>query len=305
MKKEWGNAPALALLVLAVFSLSTSVIFIRLSELPPMQLSAFRLLGAAAVLSPVFWRDWRRQGSAVSPRMLGMAVIIPGLVFGIHLVLWVVGARLTLAANATLAVNMVPAVLPLFLWLIVGERVTGRELAGTALGLAGLGLLAGGDLRLGGELWKGDLICIVAMLFLALYLALGRRNGPRFPTNWLYMVPVYTVAGSACLAASALTGEPLGAPSWRECALVGALLFFPTILGHRLVNLVLRSVRGQVVGIFHQGQFISAGTLAFFVFGELPRPSFAMACALVVGGALIVSWTRLGGRAVGQQPDRP
>ena len=50
----------------------------------------------------------------------------------------------------------------------------------------------------------------------------------------------------------------------------------------------LINLRGQVVSIFNLNQFIFAGVLAFLLLGEVPKPRFYLASALVVAGGVIV-----------------
>ena len=124
--------PALLLLV-GVFACSMAVIFIKASAVDPVLLSSFRLLAAAALLFPLFVRARRRYpafGLGRAPP-LGRAGLRAGGAFRD----WVIGARSTLAANASLIVNMVPLAMPFFLFFIAGERIARVELFATALGL--------------------------------------------------------------------------------------------------------------------------------------------------------------------------
>jgi drug/metabolite transporter (DMT)-like permease len=112
---------------------------------------------------------------------------------------WVIGARMTQVANASLIANLTPVAMPFFLWMVYRERINRLEILGTACTLAGLVILSLSSLRLDQTSFRGDLICFGSMLAFAAYLALGRRNGGRIPL-WLYMVPLYTIAGLVSLA---------------------------------------------------------------------------------------------------------
>ncbi|MDG2125172.1 MAG: DMT family transporter [Verrucomicrobiales bacterium] len=276
------------ILVFAVVSMSTSIVFLRWSSLHPVQVSGWRMLGAAVVMGPLFLWEWRKHRGEMEVGKL-VKCVWPGLFFGLHLVVWVVGARMTAAANAALAVNMVTAVLPLFLWLLVRERITGRELLGTVVALVGLGVMALGDVEIGGAYWRGDLVCFGAMVLLALYLTFGRKSGREFPGHWLYMVPVYAVAAVVCFGLHPVMGVAFVLPRGEEALWIVGLVVLPTVCGHGLVNMALRHWRGQVVGVFNQAQFVSAGVMGFFAFGEVPGWSFLVASVLVVTGAVVVA----------------
>jgi drug/metabolite transporter (DMT)-like permease len=274
--------PALLLFV-GVFACSTAVIFIKASTVSPVLLSSFRLLGAATLLSPLFERARRRHGGSYGFVELRRSVL-PGLVLAAHFVSWVIGARSTLAANASLIVNMVPLVMPFLLLVVAKERIARIELLATAVGLTGIVILSAGDVRTGN--FGGDLVCFVSMLLFALYLALGRRNRD-IPSIWLYVVPLYAIAGLTCLALGATELSSARDFPAREWLLLLALAVVPTILGHSLLNGAMKHFRGNVVSVCNVGQFVFAGASAWVVFGEVPKPAFWPASFLVVAGAII------------------
>jgi drug/metabolite transporter (DMT)-like permease len=268
--------------MLGVFACSTSVIFIKKSALDAALLSSLRLLVAAVLLFPLFLRARaqhreRWQWSEVR------RCVVPALVLAVHFVSWAIGARGTLAANASLIVNMVPLATPFFLFALLGERVRRAELAGTALGLTGVVVLSAGDVRASSHYMAGDLTCFASMLLFALYLTLGRRNRD-VPSLWLYVVPLYAIAGALCLVPGLLRGG-FGAFSAREGLYVAGLAVVPTVVGHSLLNLALKQLPGATVSVCNLAQFAFAGALAWALFGEIPKPAFWPACALIVAGA--------------------
>ncbi|MEZ5301313.1 MAG: DMT family transporter [Verrucomicrobiales bacterium] len=290
---------AAGVLLLAVCCLGTSIIFLRLSKLPPAHVAGLRLVVASLLLAPMFWRDLRAARAAGAWRWQSLRFCLtPALLLAVHFILWVQGARLAVAANASLIVNMVPCAMPVALFFVARERVNARELIGTALALGGVALLAASDAHLAPEHLRGDAICFAAMLLLAIYYAFGRKNGPRFSGVWLYVAPLYLIAGLSCLAAAPALGEPLdsvaapGIAPRREAMIILALAVLPTIFGHGLINWCLRHLRGQVVAVCGSAQFPFAGFLAFLVFGELPPAMLLPASALVLSGAAIAVYAR-------------
>ena len=291
---ESSRSPVRALiaLIIAVLALSTSVLMLRESTLAPGTLSCWRLLIAALLLFPWFVRGWlRHHGSEFALRRLHLCVI-PGLLLALHFTTWVVGARSTEVANASLIVNVVPAVLPFLLWFLARETVSGREIKGTIVAFAGVILLTCADLSISLDTARGDLICFGSMLLLAAYMAYGRRNGPQLPDVWLYVVPMYLVAAGGSLLLAAATGQRLEVPVGKEFVLVIALAIVPTILGHALINYTLRYMRGQHVAVMSQCQFIFAGLLELGIHGVLPPWGFFFAAPIVVVGAWIVITAR-------------
>ena len=273
------------ILILGVWACSTAVLFIKESEVHPVLLAGVRQLIAAAILLPVFLREYRRHRATYSLRQM-TATILPGIILGIHFISWIIGARLAETANASLIVNLVPVSMPFFLYAMFREHPTRGEWVGTVLAMAGMFLLAGADFSLDPKYFRGDVICFVSMLFFCFYLALGRRNR-HVPSLWLYVVPLYAVGGLFCVLASLPFHNPIHAYPTREVWLVLGLGIVPTVIGHSILNASMQRLPGQLVSVINMGQFIFAGTMAFFLWQEVPPAMFYAASALVVTGSIV------------------
>ena len=276
---------AIPLLLFGVFCCATSVLMIKASGLHPAVLSAYRLLGAALLLSPLYVLEARKHRGKYLPRHV-RATVLPALTLALHFISWAEGAQMTRAANASLIVNMVPVVVPFLLFLILREKVSRLEVVGTIVALCGVLWLAADDVHVSQRLW-GDVVCFGSMLLFSVYLVQGRLNRD-VPSIWLYLVPLYAIAGIICLLVSLVVADPLGPHSARAywCAL--GLAVVPTILGHSILNLSMQRLSGPVVGVCNLFQFLFAGVLAYAFFREEPSPAFYGAGLLVVGGAVIV-----------------
>lgn len=277
------------LLVFGIWACSTSVIMIKASSVPPVLLASYRLLVAAAALSPLFLRDLKRHRGRYSLAHVRRTVL-PGVFLSAHFALWIFGARMTAAAHATLIVNTMPLIMPFLLFFMVREVITRGEVIGTVIALAGVGLLCGTDLGFSRQYVMGDGLCFVSMTMLAVYMALARRNRD-FPSIWLYVTPLYLVAGLICLVAgmamSKAAGTPLALESSLDLWCILGLGMIPTVIGHSIINYSMKHFRGQLVSIAALGEFIFAGVMAYFLLTEAPRWSFYPAAALVVVGAIL------------------
>jgi drug/metabolite transporter (DMT)-like permease len=296
----WAMLLKVLLLILGVFTCSTAVIMIKRCGMHPIQLAGVRLVIAGIALSPVFLRQWRRHRRAWSPADL-RRTLLPGLLLGLHFITWIVGARLTLAANSSLIVNMVPVALPFFLFFVMRERLNAGEWIGTALAMTGMLILGGMDYHLSWRHFTGDVMCFISMLLFAGYLVLGRRNRD-VPAIWLYLVPLYLLGGVFCLIiwpislavgfdpASTAAPAPVDVSetTWDWLMALG-LGIIPTVIGHSILNHAMRTLRGQAVGIANLGQFIFAGIMGYLLLSppEVPNWNFYVAAVGVVLGALI------------------
>jgi drug/metabolite transporter (DMT)-like permease len=212
--------------------------------------------------------------------------ILPGAVLAVHFIAWNIGARLTLAANATLIVNMVPVVMPCLLLLVTGERVNRREIAGSACAMLGVLLLGVADVRVSRSTVTGDIVCFISMVLFALYLALAKKNRQTGPI-FFYIVPLYYIAGFLCLIAGLILESPRLAYTPIQVLYVAGLGIVPTVAGHSILNYSMRHLRGQIVSIAILSQFLFAGILGFVLLGERPQPVFYVSSVLLVGGGVV------------------
>lgn len=280
------------LLLFGVYCCSTSVIFIKIGQTDPVVLSAYRLLLGGLFLVPLSFRAWRKAQDQLPARLL-QRVLPPALFLGVHFISWIIGARLTPSANASLLVNMVPVVMPFLLFFVIHERISRAEGLGTLVAMAGVVLLGAGDFSLSPEYAMGDAVCFLSMLFYAFYLIFARKNRD-LPSVYLYVVPVYLLAGVFCLLIALvleLSGRDvcwLGPDLRMETVSILGLALIPTVLGHSIINWALRTIRGQAVVIINLAQFIFAGVMGFVLLSEEPHVIFYLSSLLVVGGAVAV-----------------
>lgn len=280
------KAGSIGRLIVGVFACSTAAIFIKASRTHPVPLSAYRLLIAAAALTPAYLNARRAHGRAAR-RGIGVTALA-GLLLALHFLSWIAGVRMTLAANASLIVNLVPVAMPGLAWLIDGDRITRGEGAGTALALSGAVLLGVSDVRSDRQTFAGDALCFASMLLFAGYLYCGRVNRG-IPSIWLFVVPLYFVAGLVCLLPMPFVADPFSGLSAREVALILGLGILPTVVGHSALLHAMKSLRPQVVSLVNLGQFVFAGILAYLLLDERPAALFYPASLLlVVGSALAI-----------------
>ncbi|NDV62043.1 DMT family transporter [Puniceicoccales bacterium CK1056] len=279
------------ILIFGVFCCSTSVIFIKIGSTDPIVLSAYRTLLGGILLIPFILQVKKTQRPPL--KELLKRAWPPAFFLGIHFISWIIGARLTPSANASLIVNMVPVVMPILLLLVLHERISNVEALGTSVAILGVFLLGLVDFNLSPEHALGDAVCFLSMLFYAFYLIFARKNRD-LSSVYLYVVPVYILSGLFCLGIAGtleLSGKPvvwLGPNIRNEVISILGLAIVPTVFGHSIINWALRTIRGQAVVIINLAQFIFAGLMGFILLAEIPHTIFYISSLLVVAGAIIV-----------------
>jgi len=275
-----------ALLLAGILMGASAVIMIKASTEQPFLVASYRLLIAALVLAPFFFRDLKNFEGSYGWKQIGWSTI-PALALAIHFMSWVIGTRMTQVANASLIVNLTPVVMPFLVWGFFREKINRKEIFGTLFTLAGLFVLGSANFSVSKTTFLGDLICFGSMLFYALYMALAARNRTRL-TLWLYMVPLYFIAGVICLLCALPFTNPIKTYTTLNVVMIVGLGLIPTVFSHTILNYSMRFFRGQVVSVTNLTQPIFAGVLGYLIFGELPRLAYYAAAVLIFIGVLIV-----------------
>ncbi len=273
-------------LILGIFACSTAVIMIKASDEHPLLIASYRLFIAAIILTPIYLRELKKNNESFQIKMVTPS-IIPGIFLGFHFISWVFGARMTFAANASLIVNLVPIVMPFLIFILAGERINRYEIIGTVLGLAGIIMMGMNDFHISRQSVNGDVICFISMLFFAFYLALARKNR-KDQSVYLYIVPLYYIAGIFCFIISLFFINPIKIYSIKNIIYILGLGIIPTVFGHSILNKSMQTMRSQVVSIINLGQFIFAGIMAFFIFQEAPGLIFYISAFFVISGSIMV-----------------
>jgi drug/metabolite transporter (DMT)-like permease len=275
-----GTSPAqrrrvILVLCAAVLGVSSSAVLVRSMEASSLAISAWRTLGAATLLSPLFVQKLRH----VERRDLG-AIVLAGVFLGLHFWMWFESLSHTTVLRSTVLVCLVP------LWTglieaLVWKRVPPRRFwIGTCISLIGASLLS--PFTMPGEAsWYGDALALSAGVLWALYFLIGKDVRARVGTmTWM---------GLACAAAAGLLWpialatqtvmwgyEPL---TWW---LLLAAVLGPQLVGHQGFAYAVRWLPASTIALVTLLEPVGASALALIVLDEWPPP------IAIVGGAFLL-----------------
>lgn len=276
------------ILLAGIVGAASSVFFIKGSTLAPASLSAARLLIAAAIMTPFMLRAASARGRAMGWPDLKLA--IPGAIaLAIHYATWFVGVRETTASLSTLIVNLSPVLMPFVVYFMMGERITRGEIVGSVIATAGVVLLAMTKDDTGTNTMRGIIVCLISIVLCVLYLAWGRRYG-RGTNIFLYIVPLYWMAGFISLLLAIALREGAPPTSWEQILIALGAAVVPTVIGHTALNHAMIHLPSQVVSIANLGQFLVVVVLIllFPSLGEKPTWHLLPPAILVLSGSYIV-----------------
>lgn len=274
------------ILTLGMIAAGSSVVFVKLGNVDPFVLAAYRLLLSALVLLPWFIKDMKARKEPFRLRQLTPS-LLPGVFLALHFASWIMGARMVPGAHASLITNMSPLIMPFVMYFLIRERITPVEIIGSILTLGGSFYLGAKDYGFASEYLKGDLLCFICMIFVTLYLAFARKNRKN-TALWFYMVPLYLTGGIVCMTIAAATGADFqirGEGSWVS---VLGLSLVCTVGGHSINNYGMRRLRGQLMALLNLTQILFAALLSYIFFAERPSAYFYPAALLILSGPLLV-----------------
>ncbi|MBM3991028.1 MAG: DMT family transporter [Planctomycetes bacterium] len=284
-------SPRIALLV-AVVTVSTSAIFIRLAEAPPLVVSAYRCTLATLVLGALGWRECRRELRRLSTRERLLAAVA-GLALALHFVTWISSLSYTTVASSLVLVTTTPLWVALMSPFVAQGRVRAATWGGIAVSVLGcvvIGLAdvqgSGEDFELTGSALWGDLLALAGAWLCGIYMLAGRRlreNLSLLP----YVTACYGAAAVFLLVFALASGAPLTGHSWETLGWLALVALVPQIIGHSSYNYALRYTSAALVAVVALGEVVGATLMAWACLDEQPTSLALAGGAFVIGGVLI------------------
>lgn len=276
-------------LLVGIFGIAMSSIFVKFSQAPAAVTAAYRMLWAVVLMSPVVFgkQTVRRELFQLEKKKLLLSLVSGGFLAA-HFVLWFESLNHTSVASSTTIVCTEVIWVALGFCLFLKGRITGRAILAIAVTIGGSMLIALSDSGAGGGHLYGDMLALAAAIVEAVYTLIGTVVRKKTSTA-VYTYVVY----SACAAVLLLTcwvqgydllGYGLSAP------IVGLLLaVFSTILGHSLFSWSLKFFSPSFVSACKLCEPVVAAIAAFFLFSEIPAPVQILGSLLILGGVFYYS----------------
>jgi drug/metabolite transporter (DMT)-like permease len=283
----------LALLVVAMGAVSTSGPIIAAAAAPALAIAFWRNAMAVAVLLP--WAALRRRSEfrALDRRHWRLS-LLAGLLLAAHFGTWVPSIVLSSVASSTALVCTQP-VWAALIARAQGRRVSHRTWVGIVVAVLGAVLLTGADVRVSGRALLGDLLAILGGMLGAAYMTAGSTVRVRISTT-TYTTICYGCCSLVLLVVCLVGGQRLGGYDAATWVKLVALTAGAQLLGHSLVNVVLRTTSPTVVSLAILFEVPGAALIAAVWLHQVPSPWALPGLAVLLLGIGIV--VRGGGRAV-------
>lgn len=257
---------------------------IGISEFPPQLFVLARFILATLIMLAICSTRLKRLNSKTALR--GMAV---GIALGLTNLSFVFGIQGTSISRAGILNNLFVLFIPVITVIIWREKLGPVNMAGIALAVTGIVLLATGG---GNGFSRGDIISTFCAFMIACHIisvSKVLRNDDVFLVTLVQFATVSAIAGTAALLfplpAFKLTSA--AALSVTYCAI------FPTVICFTLQNIYQRYVTPTRAGLIYTLDPVWSLIAGFFVLGERLNNREWLGCGIIFLAALLPLLSRL------------
>jgi len=212
--------------------------------------------------------------------------VLAGVLLGAHFATWVPSLRFTSVAASTALV----ATQPVWAALMArarGARVGRQAWIGITVSLLGVLVLTGVDVSLDPRALIGDVLALAGAILAAAYVTVGEQARQTVSTS-VYTSVAYGVSAVFLLPLTVVFGAELSGYSARDWWLLIALTVGAQLLGHTLVNLVLRTTSATVTSLAILFEMPGATLIAAVWLGQVPPLALLPALVLLFAGLVLV-----------------
>ena len=295
-----ARGAALAILVSILWGANPVAIKIGLEDAPPIRLAWMRFVVGGVVIVAWAWMTGRLRGFRIA-RDEWRPLLVLGLLFTAQIGSMNVGTSLTTAAHSAILLNLYAVhTVVLAHFLVPGDRLTIRRLAGVVVAYGGIVILFQRQVGAGTPTLTGDVVMVVSSLILAertIYLARAVHH-----LDHVKLLLAQAVIGSGLFFAASLILEPEPTSwTWR---LGGSIAFQGVVIAgfNFVVNLwLLERYRPSVLATFFLTQPVFGVIVAALVTGDRLSADLFLASAAVAAG---IGLTIKAPGATGRPPGR-
>ncbi len=278
--------PYLALLI-GVIAISSSAIFVKLSDAPAPIIATYRLIFSVLLTLPfLFWNRGAIAEIGKKSKKVWLLCILSGAFLASHFLLWFESLNYTSVASSTVLVTLQPLFAFIGGYFFFGEKVRFLALSGGLLAIAGSFVIGWGDFQVGGMALWGDFLALMGAVTVTGYWLVGQYVRQHM-SSFAYTLVVYTATSVILVAYDlalgySLVGYPAADWGWFFC-----LALFPTLLGHSIFNWIIKWLNTTTISMGILGEPIGTAILAYFILGEVVTPPQWIGGLIIIAGIYV------------------
>ncbi|PID14598.1 EamA family transporter [Sporosarcina sp. P34] len=253
-------------IAIGVLTIGLSAIFVKMATADAGVIAFYRMFFSVIIMLPLFLISYRGELSSLTKRDW-LFTASSGILLAVHFILWFESLNYTSVASSTVLVTLQPIFALAGTALFFKEIITGKMLTAVFIALTGSFIISWGDFQVSGAALFGDILALLACVFVTAYLLIGQNVRKRISLV-TYTFLIYSVSTVALFFYVLITQEPFFGYSTSDWGWFLALAILPNLLGHTLFNWAVKWVSTNVVSIAVVFEPVLASIAAFFVLHE-------------------------------------
>lgn len=253
-------------LTIAVISVSTSAIFVKLTDAPAGVIAFYRLFLSFLFITPIFLLKYRYSLFKITKKDWIFA-FIAGVLLAFHFILWFESLNFTSVASSVVLVTLQPLFAFIGTYLFFKEKVGIKGVISAVVAVLGSIVISWGDYLISGWALFGNILALLACAFVTGYLLFGQNVRKRIELI-PYTFLVYGVSSVTLFLYVILVGDPLVGYKSSDWMYFILLALIPTLLGHSLFNWVIKWVSTNVISMSILFEPVGAIILAYYLLNE-------------------------------------
>ncbi|MET0277809.1 MAG: DMT family transporter [Pseudorhodoplanes sp.] len=260
-------------------------------HVPPVTLTMGRWVPAILILLPFAWPHLKRDWPTIRAHLPILFVLGFTGTTG-YAVACYVGLQYTEALNGLLIQCTMPLMIGIMSFILVGDRLTMRQLIGIAVSLIGVfAILMRGDVDALRSIAfnPGDLWFVVAIVIFSFYAPLMRKSPKLHPLSFLTASAITGTLVIIPLYVWELATVPLPTLDLKTIMICLYLAVFPSVLAYICYNRGVQLIGPNRVAALYPMIVVFGSVLAFLFLGEQPQWYHLIGSLFIVGGVLLAT----------------
>jgi drug/metabolite transporter (DMT)-like permease len=250
-------------MLLAICFLATGGIFVKMSELPPINTAFYRVLFSLPFLLPFTFNKIAK----VSKKEF-LNILLAGAFLALDLTLWNISFQYTTVANANLLANLTPFTVIPIAYFIFKEKIPKFFFIGAIITVLGVVVLLFGKIQPSMDNFKGDILSFFTSIFYAGFIISVYKLRDSVGSDVIMTISAF--GSLAVLAVVILFTEGFYFPyTMKELLPLIGLALISQIFGQGLLSFCLGKVNVSLSSIITLTQPAIAAIYSFVIFSEI------------------------------------
>ncbi|UZQ50318.1 DMT family transporter [Clostridium kluyveri] len=287
MEKQLTRINPKALLLMGVFGVSFSSIFIKYSNAPSLVIATYRLGWTVLILFPLIGMKFRGEVLKLKKDDV-LWNIVSGFFLAVHFSLWFESLKFTSVASSTVLVSTEVIFSALGFVLVFKGKINRYGILAIIITFLGSIVIAANDYGGGKNVLYGDALALLAAVMVAVYTLIGRKQRDHLSTT-VYTFVTYSACFITLIIFDFISHTPIYGYGINEIILGLLLGISCTLLGHSVFSWCLKYLSPSYVSSAKLLEPVFASILAVLIYGEIPQVSQIIGSIIVIGGVYMYS----------------